>query len=325
MTVITPQVDVHLGRCDIERALRGDVTEGLSASPKRLPPKWFYDDDGSELFDQITRLPEYYLTRREREILYSEAATLARLAGADTLVELGSGTSEKTLLILDALSRRGALRRYVPFDVSEATLRAAAQSIAERYPGVEVHAVVGDFGRHLHHLPGGGRRLVAFLGSTIGNLHPAERAEFLGALRATMAEGDTLLLGTDLVKERERLEAAYNDAAGVTAAFNLNILSILNRELEGDFDPEAFEHLARYDEESEWIEMLLRSRRRQSVRLEAIELSARFDEDELMQTEISAKFGREGVETELEAAGFELERWWTDSHSEFALSLSWAR
>lgn len=322
MTVISPQIDVHLGPSDLEDSLRADVATGLQRLPKRLPPKWFYDDRGSELFDEITRLPEYYLTRREREILYSEAATLARLTRADTLVELGSGTSEKTLLILDALSQRGTLERYVPLDVSEATLREAAQSVAERYPGVSVHAVVGDFGRHLLHVPVGGRRLVVFLGSTIGNLHPEERIGFFDGIRASMTGDDWLLLGTDLVKDVTRLEAAYNDESGVTAAFNLNILSVLNRELGANFDDEAFEHLARFDTEQEWIEMLLRSRRDQTATIDALGLTVRFGEGELMQTEISAKFRREGVERELQAAGFGVERWWVDSHDDFALSLS---
>lgn len=322
MKLLSPQIDVHIGPDELEAALRDDVASGLMGSPKCLQPRWFYDERGSALFDEITRLPEYYLTRREREILYSEAATLARLTQADTLVELGSGTSEKTLLILDALSRQDTLERYVPFDVSETTLRAAAQSIAERYPGVAVHAVVGDFGRHLDELPAGGRRIVAFLGSTIGNLHPAERVAFLDAVRATMRSGDWLLLGTDLVKDVGRLERAYNDSAGVTAAFNLNILSVINRELGADFDPDAFEHVARYDAGEDWIEMLLRSTRDQRVDVPGVDLSVEFAEGELMQTEISAKFSRARVGHELRAGGFEIERWWTDSQGDFALSLS---
>lgn len=322
MTVVTPQIDVHLGQDDLERELRADVLAGLRSTPKRLPPKWFYDDRGSELFDEITRLPEYYLTRREREILYSEAATLARLTDADTLVELGSGTSEKTLLILDALHGRGSLNRYVPFDVSEATLRCAAQRIAERYPGVAVHAVVGDFSRHLELLPIGGRRIVAFLGSTIGNLYPKERARFLQSLRETMTPNDRLLLGTDLMKDRQRLEAAYNDAAGVTAAFNLNILSVMNQALDANFDPQGFEHVARLDTANEWIEMVLRSREKQTVRLKALEVTATFEGGEEMRTEISTKFRASLAKEELATAGFEIERWWTDSHDDFALSVS---
>ena len=322
MTVITPQIDVFLGAHDVERALRRDVVEGLQASPKRLQQKWFYDDRGSELFDAITRLPEYYLTRREREILYSEAATLARITQADTLVELGSGTSEKTLLLLDGLSQQGTLTRYVPFDVSEATLRTAAHGIAERYPGVSVHAVVGDFNRHLEHLPADGRRVLAFLGSTIGNLHPAERASFLNSVRATLTSGDWLLLGTDLVKDRARLESAYNDSAGVTADFNVNILSVLNRALGASFDPDKFEHLARFDPTNNWIEMLLRARDDHTVEIDDIGLEVSFATGETIQTEISTKFRRDGVEAELEMAGFAVERWWTDSHGDFALSLS---
>lgn len=322
MSVISPQIDVHIDQDSLEQALRRDVSEGLRSTPKRLPPKWFYDERGSELFDQITRLPEYYLTRREREILYSEAATLARLTNADTLVEIGSGTSEKTLLILDALHQRGGLSRYVPFDVSEPTLRHAAHGIAERYPGVAVHAVVGDFGQHLKLLPSGDRRIVAFLGSTIGNLDPFERDAFLTALRKTMSRDDWLLLGTDLVKDVTRLESAYNDASGVTAQFNLNILSVINRSLNANFDVRGFEHIARFDTENEWVEMTLRSRVDQSIRLEALEQSVSFAADERMRTEISAKFRPERVERELELAGFVLERWWTDSQNDFALSLS---
>ena len=325
MAVISPQIDIQLRPSELEQALRLDVSGGLQAQPMRLQPKWFYDDRGSELFDQITRLPEYYLTRREREILYSEAATLAQLTQADTLVELGSGTSEKTLLILDGLSQQGTLTRYVPFDVSEATLRAAAHGIAERYPGVGVHAVVGDFSRHLEHLPAGGRRVVAFLGSTIGNLHPAERLDFLSSVHRTMTSRDWLLLGTDLVKDRSRLEAAYNDAEGVTAEFNLNILSVLNRELNANFDLDGFEHVARFDARNQWIEMLLRAHRHQSVRIEDLDLTVQFAANETVQTEISTKFHKAGVERELGQAGFRIERWWTDSRADFALSLSQPR
>jgi L-histidine N-alpha-methyltransferase len=322
MSAIAPEVDVYFGPDQMEQALRQDVTSGLRSAPKRLKPKWFYDDCGSQLFDEITRLPEYYLTRREREILYSEAARIARLTRADTLVELGSGTSEKTLLILDAIDQQGMLQRYVPFDVSEATLRTAAHEIAERYRGVDVHAVVGDFSRHLGHIPKGGRRLVAFLGNTIGNLYPGERADFLQSVRSTLTENDWLLLGTDLAKDKERLEAAYDDAAGVTAEFNLNILSVLNRELDANFDLDGFDHIARYDERQEWIEMLLRSRHDQTVDISSLGLDVRFAAGETMQTEISAKFRKETITRELGSAGFTMEHWWTDSRGDFALSLS---
>jgi len=321
-TILT--IDVHLTPADLAAALRADVVHGLTARPKTLPPKWFYDDRGSELFDAITRLPEYYPTRREREILTREAGEIARLAGADTVVELGSGTSEKTRLLLDAWAAGGQLRRFVPFDVSEATLRQASAAIASEHPGVEVHAVVGDFERHLATLPAGGRRCVAFLGGTIGNLVPAERARFLAELRATLQPGDSLLLGTDLVKDPVRLIAAYDDSAGVTAEFNRNVLHVINHRLDADFRPERFEHVARWDAEAEWIEMRLRSSGAQTARIGALDLDVAFADGEEVRTEVSAKFRRPGVAAELDAAGFALERWWTDGAGDFALSLSFA-
>jgi L-histidine N-alpha-methyltransferase len=321
---VIPQIDVHLEPGALRAALRADVAEGLTATPKGLPPKWFYDDVGSQLFDEITRLPEYYPTRRERWILEHHAADVARLSGADTLVELGSGTSEKTRLLLDAFVARsdGEFRRFVPFDVSEATLRDAAAAVASEYPTVLVHAVVGDFEHHLGTLPGGGRRLVAFLGGTIGNLDPKQRAQFLSDLAAGLAPGDGLLLGTDLVKDVGRLVAAYDDAAGVTAAFNRNVLAVVNRELDADFDPDRFVHVAVYDAEQDWIEMRLRATVAHQVRVADLDLDVSFAAGEEMRTEISAKFRRPGVESELAAAGLELARWWTDPAGDFALSLS---
>ena len=318
----TPRCDVHLAPGAMRAALRADVAEGLTSTPKELPPKWFYDDVGSRLFDEITRLPEYYPTRRERWILEHHAADVARLSGADTLVELGSGTSEKTRLLLDAFVTRSTFRRFVPFDVSEATLREAAAAVAVEYPTVQVHSVVGDFEHHLGTLPGGGRRLVAFLGGTIGNLGPKQRAQFLADLAAGLAPGDSLLLGTDLVKDVDRLVAAYDDGAGVTAAFNRNVLAVVNRELDADFVPDRFAHVALFDVEQEWIEMRLRSDRRQRVRVGDLDLVADFEAGEDMRTEISAKFRRPGVEAELSAAGLALSRWWTDPAGDFALSLS---
>jgi L-histidine N-alpha-methyltransferase len=318
-------VDVHLEPDDTARALAADVRAGLGASPKTLPPKWFYDDRGSELFDEITRLPEYYPTRTERSILVEHAGDVAELTKADTLVELGSGTSEKTRLLLDALRDAGTLERFVPFDVSEQTLRDAAAAVADEYDGVRVHAVVGDFEHHLGELPGGGTRLVAFLGSTIGNLAPGPRAQFLGDLAATLGPGDALLLGTDLVKDVDRLVAAYDDAAGVTAAFNRNVLSVLDRELDADFDPDTFDHVARWNADAEWIEMRLRSRPAQTVHVRALDLEVGFAAGEELRTEISAKFRRERVERELAAAGFHLAEWWTDPAGDFALSLSFLR
>ncbi len=325
-TRLTPagsrDVAVHLTPAERAAQLATDVRAGLAATPKDLPPKYFYDATGSLLFDEITRLPEYYPTRTERAILVTRAEEIASVTGADTLVELGSGTSEKTRLLLAALADAGSLRRFVPFDVDETVLLSASAALSTEYPDLDVHAVVGDFQRHLPHLPTEGRRLIAFLGSTIGNLRPTERAAFLAALRATMAPGDALLLGTDLVKEADRLVAAYDDSAGVTAAFNRNMLAVVNRELDGDFDPRGFAHVAVWDADHEWIEMRLRSVRDQKVHLRALDLTIDFAADEQLRTEISAKFRRPGVEAELAAAGLALTHWWTDPDHDFALSLS---
>ncbi len=317
-----PVVEVHLTPSELRAALRRDVSEGLTSSPKELPPKWFYDARGGELFDDITRLPEYYPTRCERSILGERAAEIARLSGADTLVELGSGTSEKTRLLLDALADEGRLRRIVAFDVSEPTLRSAATTLAENYPQAEVRAVVGDFEHHLAAIPTGGRRLVAFLGGTIGNLAPKQRALFLSELAGLLAPGDGLLLGTDLVKDPSRLVAAYDDAAGVTAEFNRNVLRVVNRELGADFVPERFAHVARYDADAEWIEMWLRADERQVVAIDDVGITVVFETAEAMRTEISAKFRRHGVEAELGDADLALARWWTDGAGDFAVSLS---
>jgi L-histidine Nalpha-methyltransferase len=319
---VTPRIEVHLGPEDLRAALRRDVATGLTSTPKELPPKWFYDARGSELFDQITRLPEYYPTRCERSILEERSGEIARLSGADTLVELGSGTSEKTRLLLDALAADGHLRRIVAFDVSEPTLRQAAATLSADYPIADVTAVVGDFEHHLGTIPGGGRRLVAFLGGTIGNLAPKARASFLSEVAAMLVPGDGLLLGTDLVKEVARLEAAYDDAAGVTAEFNRNVLHVVNRELHADFDPDRFAHVARFDPDEEWIEMWLRSTDDQRVSVADLDLTVAFDAGEALRTEISAKFRREGVEAELGDADLALARWWTDAGGDFAVSLS---
>jgi L-histidine N-alpha-methyltransferase len=315
------RVDVHLDPGQLRAALRTEARAGLTASPKELSPKWFYDERGCELFEAITSLPEYYPTRREQEILDVNARSIAELTGADTVVELGSGTSAKTRTLLDAFAGRGHLERFVAFDLSEPTLRAAAASIADEYPGVAVHAVVGDFDHHLGELPDGGRRLVAFLGGTIGNLGPDRRASFLKELASSLGPGDTFLLGTDLVKDVARLEAAYDDRAGITAMFNLNVLAVLNRELEADFDIARFEHVARFDGEQEWIEMLLRSTADQVVTVADLDLTVSFAAGEEMRTEISAKFRRSGLDAEMQGAGLELVHWWTDDGGDFALSL----
>nr|WP_206068734.1 L-histidine N(alpha)-methyltransferase [Nonomuraea sp. FMUSA5-5] len=306
----------------MRQALEHDVITGLTSTPKWLPPKWFYDATGSELFSRITRLPEYYPTRRELAILRARAADLAAVSGADTLVELGSGTSEKTVLLLDALSAAGTLRGYTPVDVDAVTLDAAAHRLAARYPGLTVRGVCADFERHLALLPRNGRRMVAFLGGTIGNLEPAARAVFLKELRATLRPGDTFLLGADLVKDRGRLVAAYDDSAGVTAAFNRNVLHVINRELDADFEPDAFEHVALYDERHDWIEMRLRASREMRVRVGGLGLEVSFEAGEEMRTEISAKFRPEGLRMELEAAGFGVRRHYTDPAGDFALVLA---
>jgi L-histidine N-alpha-methyltransferase len=321
---MTMSLTYHLEPDHAAAALRADALAGLTATPKTLPPRWFYDERGSELFDRITRLPEYYPTRVERSVLELRAGEIAAASGADTLVELGSGTSDKTRLLLTALDKTGTLRRFVPFDVDPSVLRAAGTAITSEYPQVSVEAVVGDFTRHLADLPRSvsGRRLVAFLGSTIGNLEPGPRAEFLAELTATLQPGDSFLLGTDLVKDPGRLVRAYDDADGVTAAFNRNVLAVLDRELKADFDPDAFEHVALWDAENEWIEMRLRSRIDQLVTVADLDLHVRFAAGEDLRTEVSAKFRRERVEQELASAGLLMTHWWTDPLSEFAVSLS---
>ncbi|ACU76854.1 methyltransferase [Catenulispora acidiphila DSM 44928] len=303
-------------------ALRDDVLKGLTAEPKWLPPKWFYDARGSELFEEITRLPEYYPTRAEREILATRAAEIAAVTRAETLAELGSGSSTKTTLLLDALRDAGTLRRYDPIDVSEAALLASGEQLQKRYPELTIHAVVTDFEERLAIPESAGARLVVFLGGTIGNLLPEERSVFLARLRAGLRPGEWLLLGTDLVKDPETLVAAYDDAAGVTAEFNKNVLTVVDRELDADFDPDDFDHVALWDPAAEWIEMRLRARRDLSVRLKELDLGVSFERGEELRTEISAKFRREGVARELDAAGFAVRHWWTDEQARFGLSLA---
>ena len=305
------------------RTLRADVLGGLTATPKTLPPKWFYDAQGSELFEKITELPEYYPTRAERSILRTVAADVAALSGARVLVEIGSGSSEKTRLLLSALRDTGTLRCYVPVDVSESALVLAGDALAAEYPGLEVQAVESDFEESLG-LPsadGAGPRLVAFLGSTIGNMVPAQRAAFLSRVRSQLHPGDTFLLGTDLVKDPAVLVAAYDDSAGVTAAFNKNVLAVLNAELGAGFDLDAFDHVAVWDADREWIEMRLRSTADQHVLVRDLGLTVTFGAGEEMRTEVSAKFRKPGVERELATAGFAMRSWWTDDAGQFALSL----
>jgi L-histidine N-alpha-methyltransferase len=307
-------------------ALRRDARAGLTATPKTLPPKWFYDAEGSALFEKITELPEYYPTRAERSILVATATEIAAASGARTLVELGSGSSEKTRLLLDALRSAGTLRSYVPVDVSESALVLAGDALTAEYSGLDVHAVVSDFEEHLG-LPasGGGAsgpRLVAFLGSTIGNMVPAQRASFLRRVRSQLRPGDSFLLGTDLVKDPAVLIAAYDDTAGVTAAFNKNVLAVLNTSLGADFDLDSFDHVAAWNADAEWIEMRLRSAASQEVHVPGIGLTVHFADGEEMRTEVSAKFRRPGIERELATAGFAMRSWWTDPAGQFGLSLS---
>jgi L-histidine N-alpha-methyltransferase len=312
----------HLAADSAYRALRRDVLDGLRKTPKSLPPKWFYDSVGSDLFDQITRLPEYYPTRAEAEILRARSSEVASASEADTLVELGAGTSEKTRQLLDALRDRGSLRGFVPFDVDAGMLSATAAAIQREYPGVEIKAVCGDFEEHLTEIPGEGRRLFVFLGSTIGNLTPEPRAEFLATLAGVMRPGDSLLLGTDLVKDTGRLVRAYDDADGVTARFNRNVLAVINRELDADFDVDAYQHVARWNAEEERIEMWLRSNSFQRVQVGALDLTAEFAAGEEMLTEVSCKFRPDGVNAELAGAGLRRIRWWTDGAGDFGLSLA---
>jgi L-histidine N-alpha-methyltransferase len=315
---VTAGIEVLFSPDERNTELREEVRVGLSSTPKELQPKWFYDERGSELFDLVTQLPEYYLTRAERSILERHAGEIAALTDPATLIELASGTSDKTRILLDAV----APQQFVAFDVSEETLRASAQRLAREYPALEVRAVVGDFEHHLPLLPTNGRRLLAFLGSTIGNLPPARRTLFLSAVASTLHNGDTFLLGVDLVKSPERLVAAYDDASRVTREFNLNVLRVLNRELDGDFDVSAFEHVARWNAEKEWMEMFVRSLRDQTVRLEALELEVTFAAGELMLTEISAKFHQARLTSELAAAGLVVQRRWTDDAGDFAVLLA---
>jgi L-histidine N-alpha-methyltransferase len=303
-------------------ALRRDVRDGLTRTPKSLPPKWFYDSVGSDLFDQITRLPEYYPTRAEAEILRARAADIAAASGADTLVELGSGTSEKTRILLDALRDGGSLRRFIPFDVDASVLESAGAAIGEEYPGIEIDAVCGDFEEHLGKIPHVGRRLVIFLGSTIGNLTTGPRAEFLAALADNLEPGDGLLLGTDLVKDVDRIVRAYDDSAGVTAQFNKNVLAVVNRELGADFDLDAFDHVARWNADEERIEMWLRASTPQRVRVGGLDMTVDFAAGEEMLTEVSCKFRADAVAEELAAVGLRRTNWWTDQAGDFGLSLA---
>ncbi len=310
----------HLG-LDKRQALVDDVRAGLTQAPKQLPPIWFYDDRGSDLFEQITELPEYYQTRTEAAILRAYAEVIARQTCPNVILELGAGSSTKTRILIEAARRVANLERFVPFDVSDGIVQQSARELLRDFPGLTVHAVIGDFLEHLDRIPRFGRQLVVFLGSTIGNFFPDQRQRFLSDVRGLLQADDSFLLGVDLVKDQAELVAAYDDAQGVTAAFNLNVLSVINRELDADFDLKAFAHLARYDTENDWIEMHLRSLRRQTVRIPGAGLSVDFQDGELMRTEISAKFTRAKLEACFVQAGLRLDAWYTDDRQRFALAL----
>ena len=309
-------IDSHLEDGTLH-SLAADVRHGLALPLKELPPKYFYDARGSELFERITTLPEYYPTRSERALLNRHAPEIAALTGAEEMVELGSGTASKTRALLYAMAGEGRLRAYVPFDCSETVVRECIDALTEIFPGLALHGVVGDFESHLETIPPGRDRLTAFLGGTIGNFYPLERSMLLERLADV---GEWLLVGTDLVKDVAMIEAAYNDDAGVTAEFNRNVLRVINRELDADFDPGAFEHVAFFDAENEWVEMRLRARAKQFVTIPGAGLDLDIAEGEEIRTEISAKFTRGRIDRELQAAGFQLERFFTDGV--FGLSLA---
>lgn len=314
LTVLTTPAEL---RAEMEE----DVRAGLTGAPKSLPPKYFYDERGSALFDRITRLPEYYLTRAETELLEEHALDIAAAVRPRALIELGSGYSRKTRLLLEAMREHGG-RKYIAFDVSKDAIRAAADHLLEDYDWLQIEGVVGDFDRHLGRVERTGPALIAFLGSTLGNKHPADRVPFLRAIRDITLPEDRLLLGVDLVKDRDVLEAAYNDSEGVTAEFNRNVLDVLNRELGADFDTAAFEHRAFYDAENAWIEMQLVAERPLRAHVGDLSLGVEFAPGEGLRTEVSCKFTRQVVEQALSAAGFRLERWLTDARGRFGAALS---
>jgi L-histidine N-alpha-methyltransferase len=321
-TASLPAVAVALTQDDRAAALLADVRDGLRGPRRSLPSKWLYDDRGCELFDEITELPEYYPTRAERSILQKHADEVARLAGSDTLVELGSGTSTKTRLLIEAFHRAGTLRRFVAFDVAEAPLRAALDTLSEDYPCMESSGVVGDFEQHLDRLPEHGARLVIFLGGTIGNLEPAGRSAFFDTLAGQLEPGEALLLGVDLVKDPARLVSAYDDVAGVTEAFEKNVLEVVNRELGADFVTDRFAYRAVWSETEERIEMGVVSRGAQEVHVRALDLTVELEDGEEIRTEVSAKFRVPGISEELRAAGLEPVAHWTDTPGDFALVLA---
>jgi L-histidine Nalpha-methyltransferase len=316
------EIEVDLPAGGTLAGLAEDVREGLSCPFKELPPKYFYDARGSKLFEQITDLPEYYPTRAERSILESGAADIVAAAGPTTLIELGSGAAAKTRYLLDAMRDAGSLETYVPVDISEEITRRVAEELVSEYDGLRVHGVVCDYETHLERVPREEGGLIAFLGGTIGNFRPGPRRSFLARIATLMYPGDRFLLGTDLVKDPGVLEAAYNDSQGITAEFNKNVLRVLNRELNAGFEPDAFEHVAFWDADNEWIDIRLRSLVEQFIDIRDLDMQVHFARNEEMRTEISTKFTRERLEASYADAGLELVEWWTDPEGLFALSLA---
>ena len=316
------EIEVDLPAGGTLAGLAEDVREGLSCPFKELPPKYFYDARGSKLFERITELPEYYPTRAERSILESGAADIVAAAGPTTLIELGSGAAAKPRYLLDAMRDAGSLETYVPVDISEEITRRVAEELVSEYDGLRVHGVVCDYETHLERVPREEGGLIAFLGGTIGNFRPGPRRSFLARIATLMYPGDRFLLGTDLVKDPGVLEAAYNDSQGITAEFNKNVLRVLNRELNAGFEPEAFEHVAFWDADNEWIDIRLRSLVEQFIDIRDLDMQVHFARNEEMRTEISTKFTRERLEASYADAGLELVEWWTDPEGLFALSLA---
>jgi L-histidine N-alpha-methyltransferase len=315
-------IDVHLPRDGVLAGMAEDVREGLSCPFKELPPKYFYDERGSELFERITELSEYYPTRAERSILDAHAAEIVEAAGAGILIELGSGSAAKTRCLLGAMEGADLLDTYVPVDISEEITRRTAAELVEEYEGLRVHGIVCDYETHLERVPREEGALLAFLGGTIGNFRPAPRRSFLARIATLMYPGDRFLLGTDLVKDRESLEAAYDDSQGVTAEFNKNVLAVLNRELGANFDLDEFEHVAFWDEENEWVDIRLRSLAEQFIDVKKLDMRVHFARTEEMRTEISSKFTRQRLEESYADAGLALTDWWTDPDGLYALSLA---
>ena len=322
----TTTIDRHIEPASLEQEMRTEIRRALQSTPKALTPKWLYDERGSEIFDEITRLSEYYPTEAERSILTDHAEEIATHSAATTIIELGSGTSDKTRTLLDAFDATGQLDRFVPFDVSEAPIREATAMLATRYPNVHLHAVVGDFHRHLNEIPATGHRLLAFLGSTIGNFHVEERAAFLGALGDLLEQGEWLLLGMDLVKDVDRIIDAYNDASGVSEAFARNVLTVLNREFDGDIPVELFDYIPFWDPTEQRIDIRLRAAMPLEARLDSLDLDISFGEGEELRVEVSTKFTRARIDRELSEAGFAVDRVWTtpgpDGSADYGLVLA---